>query len=163
MPTHPTGNRELIRAINRSNILNCIKTRGPVSRIEIARIAGLSAATVSGITAQLIESGLVFEKEAGDSLGGRRPIPLALNPKGGYVVGFKLAEDHITGALTDLNANVIANRTFHLSARSIESVIVALEKGVKALLADGAIHKDQLLGGGVGLDRKSVVWGKSVD
>src|SRR3989304_497696 len=151
MPTHPPGNRELIRAINRSNVLNCIKTNGPISRIEIARVAGLSAATVSGITAELIESGLIFEKEAGDSLGGRRPIPLALNPKGGYVVGFKLAEDHITSALTDLNAKVIANRNSQLSGRAMESVILALEEGVKALLADGAIHKDQLLGVGVGL------------
>lgn len=151
MRIHPAGSRELIRAINRSNVLNCIKTQGPISRIEIARISGLSAATVSGITAELIESGLIFEKEAGDSLGGRRPIPLALNPKGGYVVGFKLAEDHITSALTDLNAKVIANRNSPLSGRSIESVILALEGGVKALLADGAIHKDQLLGVGVGL------------
>src|SRR3990170_8294890 len=142
MRIHPTGSRELIRAINRSNVLNSIKTQGPISRIEIARISGLSAATVSGITAQLIESGLVFEKEAGDSLGGRRPIPLALNPRGGYVIGFKLAEDHITGALTDLNAKVIANRTFQLSGRSIDSVILALEEGVKALLEDGVIHKD---------------------
>lgn len=151
MRTHPTGSRELIRAINRSNVLNSIKTHGSISRIEIARISGLSAATVSGITAELIESGLVFEKEAGDSLGGRRPIPLALNPKGGYVIGFKLAEDHITGAVTDLNAKVIANRTSQLSGRSIESVINALKKGAKALLEDGGIHKDQLLGVGLGL------------
>ncbi len=151
MPTNLPGNRELIRAINRSNILNCIKTRGPISRSEIARIAGLSAATVSGITAELIDSDLIFEKEAGDSLGGRRPIPLALNPRGGYVIGFKLAEDHITGALTDLNAKVIANRTFRLSEHSTQSVILALEEGVKALLKDGLIHKGQLLGVGVGL------------
>jgi len=151
MPTHPPGNRELIRAINRSNVLNCIKTNGPISRIEIARIAGLSAATVSGITAELIESGLIFEKEAGDSLGGRRPIPLALNPRGGYVIGFKLAEDHITGVLTDLNAKVIANHTFHLSARSLDSVILALAEGVETLLKDGQLHKDQLFGVGVGL------------
>ncbi len=65
MPIPLPGNRDLIRAINRSNVLNCIKTHGPVSRIEIAKIAGLSAATVSGITAELIESDLVFEKEAG--------------------------------------------------------------------------------------------------
>lgn len=151
MPTHPAGSRKLIRAINRSNVLNSIKTRGPISRIEIARASGLSAATVSGITSELIEGGLILEKEAGDSLGGRRPIPLVLNPRGGYVIGFKLAEDHITGALTDLNAKVIANRTFQLSGRSIDSVILALEEGVKALLQDGAIHKNQLLGVGVGL------------
>jgi predicted NBD/HSP70 family sugar kinase len=106
---------------------------------------------VSGITSELIAGGLILEKEAGDSLGGRRPIPLVLNPRGGYVIGFKLAEDHITGALTDLNAKVIANRTFQLSGRSIDSVILALGEGVKALLEDGAIHKDQLFGVGVGL------------
>ena len=90
MSTYTLGNRDLIRAINRSAVLNTIKTSGAISRIEIARKTGLSAATVTGITAQLIESGLVFEKAEGDSRGGRRPILLAINPKGGYVVGVKL-------------------------------------------------------------------------
>ena len=151
MPAHIPGSRKLIRAINRSIVLNSIKADGPISRTEIVRFSGLSAATISGITAELIENDLIYEKEAGDSHGGRRPILLALNPGGGYVVGFKLTEDHITGVLTDLKATVIASLTSPLSSHSTEAVILALEDGVNALLEKSVIRMNQLLGVGVGL------------
>ena len=67
MNNSPLGNRELIRAINRSTILNSIKTNGAIPRAEIARLTGLSPATVTGITAELIQDNLVFEKESADS------------------------------------------------------------------------------------------------
>jgi predicted NBD/HSP70 family sugar kinase len=137
--------------MNRSIVLNVIKTSGSISRIDISKISGLSAATISGITAELIENDLIFEKEPGDSRGGRRPILLAINPSGGYVIGFKLTEDHITGVLTDLRAKVIANQTSPLSEHSTETVILAFEDGVNKLLELGAIRINQLLGIGVGL------------
>ena len=62
MTNNPLGNRDLIRAINRSTILNAIKTHGAIPRAEIARFTGLSPATVTGITADLIQNDLVFEK-----------------------------------------------------------------------------------------------------
>ncbi len=74
MPDLIHGNRELIRAINRSSVLNTIRIHGPISRIEITKYTSLSAATITGITAELIDEDLVFEKETGDSSGGRRPI-----------------------------------------------------------------------------------------
>ena len=41
----PVGNRDLMRAMNHSVVLNMIKTRGPISRTEVARLTGLSPAT----------------------------------------------------------------------------------------------------------------------
>jgi hypothetical protein len=131
----PRGNRKLIRAINRSAVLNTVKTEGPVSRTEVAQVTGLSAATVSGITADLIDSGLIFEKEAGDSSGGRRPILLALNPRGGFVIGLKLTETNITAALTDLEATVIAKDTCPLEDHSVKAVVDLIAKTVRTLLA----------------------------
>ena len=114
MTKQPLGNRDLIRAINRSAVLNTIKNYGPISRAEIARKTGLSAATITGISTELLQDNLIFEKEEGDSSGGRRPILLALNPRGGFVVGLKLTEENVTGALTDLEATVIAKQTLTL-------------------------------------------------
>ena len=54
MTQTPLGNRDLIRAINRSIILNTVKTMGAVARAEMARLTGLSPATVTAITADLI-------------------------------------------------------------------------------------------------------------
>ena len=145
------GNRNLIRAINRSSVLNTIKTLGPVSRTEIAKHSGLSAATITAISAELLESGLIFEKEAGDSSGGRKPILLALNPGGGFVIGAKLTEDHISIALTDLEATVLASQTIPLAEISQQAILDALGQVVNDILAANKVDRRRFYGVGVGL------------
>ncbi len=151
MPPHLLGNRDFSRALNRSTVLNTIKTHGPIARNEVARRSGLSAATVTAITSKLIADNLIFEKAPGDSRGGRRPILLALNPTGRYVVGIKLTETEAIGALTDLEATVIVKRISQLPSRSPEQVVATLAEVVTALMAEGHIRKKQLLGVGLGL------------
>ncbi len=151
MTNTPVGNRDLIRSINRSIILNMIKTYGSISRAEIARISGLSPATVTGITAELIAENLVLERAAGDSSGGRPPILLGINPRGGYVIGIKLSEAQVVGALTDLKAGVVCKQRLPLAERSIEAVVDALAELVALLVKAGGIRKKQLMGIGLGL------------
>lgn len=145
------GNRDLIRAMNRSTILNVIKSYGPIARAEVARQTGLSPATVTGIAAELIDEDLVFEKDMGDSSGGRRPILLAINPSGGYVIGIKLTETQAIGALTDLEATVVVKRTGDLHGRNPEMIVEQLSLLVFELLKMAGFPKKKLLGVGVGL------------
>ncbi len=145
------GNRNFSRALNRSAVLNTVKTHGPIGRAEVARRTGLSAATVTGITAELIADDLVFEKAAGDSRGGRPPILLALNPRGGFVVGLKLTETEAIAALTDLQATVIAKRTDRLAGRSPERAVNTLANAVAELVGEARIRKGKLIGVGVGV------------
>ncbi len=147
----PTGNRDLIRAINRSHVLNTIKTHGPIGRADIARRTGLSPATVTSISAKLIAQRLVHEKAAGDSSGGRPPILLVINPKGGYVVGIKLTETHAVCALTDLEAQIIAKASMPLSGHGPAQVVDDLAGMVLTFIYQQKISKKQLLGVGVGL------------
>ena len=148
---HPTGNRDLIRAINRSHVLNAIKSYGPIGRAEIARRTNLSPATVTSISAKLISQNLVLEKSAGDSSGGRPPILLVINPKGGYVVGIKLTETHAVCALTDLEALIIAKSSMPLSGHDPIQVVEDLAHMVLSFIREQKIPKKQLLGVGVGL------------
>ncbi len=151
MTSTTIGSKDLIRALNRSIILNAIKSRGPIGRADVARMTGLSPATVTGITGDLIEEGLVFEKEQGESNRGRPPILLAINPRGGFVIGIKLMEEHAIGALTDLEATVIAKAEEPFHGTAAESALDALDRLVTKLLEDGGIARDRLLGVGVGL------------
>ena len=147
----PIGNRDLIRAINRSLILNTIKEHGAISRAEIARYVGLSPATVTGISAELIQDELVFEKESGDSSGGRRPIMLAINPRGGFVVGIKVMEDHALGALNDLEATLLVKETHPFTETNPEAVAEGIHSLVVNLLKQGDIPNQKLMGVGIGL------------
>ncbi len=140
-----------MRALNRSTVLNAIKTHGPIARAEVARRSGLSPATVTGITAELIAEDLVFEKEAGDSSGGRRPILLAINPRGGCVVGIKLTETQLVGALTDLEAAVVTTHARPISTRSYEKTLDSLAQVVQNLVQASGFPKNRLLGVGIGL------------
>ena len=151
MPNLLRGNRDLMRGMNRAILLKAIKANEPISRAVLAHLTGLSPATVTAITGDLIAEDLVFEKETGDSSGGRRPILLALNPRGGFVVGVKLMEDHAVGALTDLNAAVLIKDSIQFPDSTLDSVIDALVSLVNHLIAHGGINKKQLLGVGVGL------------
>ncbi len=151
MTKYPLGNRDLIRAINRSAVLNTIKNFGPISRTDIARRTGLSAATITGITTDLIEDSLVFEKEQGDSSGGRRQNLFALNPGGVFVVVFMLPEQNVTAALTDLEATVIAKQTILIEDISLDMVINSIVEIVEKLEHQASIEQQNLFGVGIGL------------
>jgi predicted NBD/HSP70 family sugar kinase len=151
MAKAPIGNRQLIRTLNRTAVLNMIKSRGPIGRAEIARRTGLSPATVSSLTADLIASQLVLETKPGESSGGRRPILLEINPAGGFVVGLKLTEDRVIAALINLDGDVMDKRTDRLTGAAPEQVVGAIERCVGRLLKGAGLAPGQLLGVGVGL------------
>ena len=152
MPKPPVANREFIRAVNRSTVLNLIKNNGPISRTDIARLSGLSLATVSGITADLIAEDLVYEKEEGESTGGRRPILLALNHRARYVIGIKLMERQVIAALTDLNATVLHRATHPLGdGKDVERTVEALAETVDGLINRAETEREKLVGVGIGL------------
>ncbi len=148
------GNRDLIREINRNLVLNLIKSRGPISRTDIARLSGLSLATVSGITADFIASGLVHELGEGESTGGRRPVLLRLNYQAGFVVGVKLMEQAITSALTDLDASVLHHRATPLTTTSgtePAGVIRAIIQAVENTISEAGVDRARVLGIGIGM------------
>ncbi len=152
----PRGNRALIRKINRNLVLNLIKSRGPISRTEIARLSGLSLATVSAITAELMKTGLVHEMGAGESTGGRRPVLLRLNHRAGFVVGVKLMEHAITSALTDLDAQVLHYQVTPLPPAdphppTVEIVLPLIIEAIETTIRESAVERRRMLGIGVGM------------
>lgn len=143
--------QQLLKVHNRAAILNAVRQYGPISRVDVARRAGLSVGTVTGLTRELIDDGLIYEKQEGDSRGGRPPILLALQPDGAYVVGIKLTEDHITFALTNLDADVVGRLTLDILQSDPESIAQQVADGIRSLVASGNIQPSRLLGVGIGM------------
>ena len=150
------GNRELIKEINRNLVLNLIKDQGPISRTDLARLSGLSPASVSGITADLMAINIVQETGEGESSGGRRPVLLRLNAQAGYVVGLKLMENAISIALTDLDARVLNHAVFYgdpleVQSLSVETILGRIIDAVEKTIADSQVEWEQVLGIGIGM------------
>lgn len=144
-----TGSKQLIREINQAIVLDALRTYGLASRSEIARITGLSPATVSGITAQLMARDLLHESATGESAGGRRPVLLELNALAGHAVGVKVTESAVVAVLTDLDATVVERRLVLLEGHDVEQVLDAIVDATSVLILDAAGHP--VYGVGVGL------------
>ncbi len=147
-----TGNRELIKDLNRNLVLNLIKNRGPISRTQIAKEARLSMATVSGVTATLLKNGLIQPVGQGESSGGRKPVLLRLDSHAGYVVGLKVTEHRLICALTDLDANVVHRSTFPFDAApGVKAALDSTAQAIRTVVLESGINLDKVIGVGIGL------------
>jgi glucokinase-like ROK family protein len=63
---------------------------------------------VSSLVGDLLATEAVFERGAGASRGGRRPIVLEINGGAGQVVGVDIGASHLTVALSDLRGQILA-------------------------------------------------------
>lgn len=144
-----TGSKHLIREINQAIVLNAVRTHHSLSRTDIARGTGLGLPTVSGITSELIDAGLLVEGESRVSASGRRPVMLSLNAAAGYAIGVKLTEHEMISVLTDLEATVLARHVVAVRNRDIADVVDGLESCVGTLVPEAGGRP--VYGVGIGL------------
>lgn len=93
---------KMVRNINTLKILKIIMKNGPISRIDISKITGLSPTTVTNIIDKLKNSGWLCEGDEGVSNGGRKPILLTINKNNRFVLGIQVTPRVIKGAVYNL-------------------------------------------------------------
>ncbi len=147
------ANKDMMRAINRCNILRTIRLGGAISRKDIASQTGLSLATVTGITAEFIKEGIVYEKEAVSSSSGRPPVLLALNPDGAFVAGAYISAEKISVVIINLEAKVIG---FHYvpvpsGLNSPDEVVDLLDDTIKTCRMNYGFLPEDIIGLGLGI------------
>ncbi len=76
------------------------------TRIQLTRDTGLAQATVTKITAQLIEWGMVSEQETIGTGVGRKAVRLHLNAGNYRVVAVRINRHYMTGAVYDMKGHV---------------------------------------------------------
>lgn len=145
------SDRSFIRTYNRYNILNAIRTAGMISRIDIAKALGLSKASLTGITAELIEEGLIIEKQPGAFQVGRRPILLAINPDGAYAVGVSLTIHRVQAVIINFQAEVKAAHAVVLDDDRYTPKALAkkIAAAVSGCIAKSGFKEGQISGVGV--------------
>ena len=148
------ANRTFTRELNLFNILNSIREAGRISRVEIAEKTGQSRASVSNITALLIERGLIYEdRVASSSSRGRRRIMLMLNPEAAYAVGIKIAAFRLSFAVVDFVGQVKSTLSVPLRVgeRSVDMLTDVAEDGILHCLKKARLKLEDLCGCGLAI------------
>jgi glucokinase-like ROK family protein len=147
-----TGNPELAREINYTLILDLLRAKSPISRVEISKALNLSKVTVSTIVNALVMDGLIVEigEGIGAEKGGRKPILLALNHSCRYVVGVDIGTTNTAIAIGNLGGEII-NKTQRPTSRdrSFNRVFDQVACLVNEIIDVTGIERGKVLGLGV--------------
>ena len=120
-----------------SVVLRSVLEHGPVARSTIARLTGLSPASVTGHCARLTRRGLIREAAAPRRSGGvgRPHLPVDVDPSRLVVGGVHVAVPHTTVALLDPRGRVLAERRLrHEGPEPPARTLARAAEGLSALL-----------------------------
>jgi glucokinase-like ROK family protein len=147
-----TADQVLVRKLNTSLILDCLRTRGPLSRARLSAVTGLNRSTVSSLVNDLLEEHLVREIGLEPAGRGRPGMLLELSPDGGCAVGVEIGVDFISVVLTDFVAQILWRQRISSDPEDGQGVIVErAEAIVRAALEIGKDRGLRPLGIGVGV------------
>ena len=132
-----------------------IRAAGRVARAQLARDLGVSPASVTTLTAELIEAGLV-EEVAGPRDGaarGRPPVALGVRPDAHLVAGIKLSDREHSAVITDFAGNLRADATLPATpgARAPDALIDAVDALLERVCALAGLGRGDLSAVGLGL------------
>ncbi|EKT61667.1 DNA-binding transcriptional regulator NagC [Providencia burhodogranariea] len=144
------GNIDLVKQLNSAVVYSLIDQQGPISRIQIAEHSQLAPASVTKITRQLLERGLIKEVDQQASTGGRRAISIVSEYKNFHTIGVRLGRYDATIALYDLSGKLLIDAHYPLSELSqqaveqkliaaIEDFITFNQRRIKELIAISVI------------------------
>ncbi|MGD8167933.1 ROK family transcriptional regulator [Herbiconiux sp. P16] len=107
---------------------------GSMSRAELSRRLGLSRTSLSRLTRDLVEFGLVAEGETLPVGGRGRPSEmLQIRPDAAMFAGIKLTGDALYVAITDLHATVAVSEDHDLHSRDVEDVVTLIAEVIARL------------------------------
>jgi predicted NBD/HSP70 family sugar kinase len=93
------------RTINSNLVLNTVRKRQPISRVDLSRVSGLQPSTVSLIVEDLLRSEWLLEGEAVKAARGRRPRLLTVSQQK-CVIAVDIHPRQITLGLTEISGHI---------------------------------------------------------
>ncbi|HEY1656712.1 MAG TPA: ROK family transcriptional regulator [Candidatus Sulfotelmatobacter sp.] len=136
---------------NEWNVLQLIHAERNISRIELAKRACLSAASITAIVQNLIDRGLVVESGQNSSALGRKPVSLRLRDDVGFLVGVDLGSFYTRVVVTDIRGTPVHKQEFETGmSDGRDRVLARTIKAIHQAIDDSGKPKNVFKGIGIG-------------
>ncbi|WP_031469993.1 ROK family transcriptional regulator [Sciscionella sediminilitoris] len=150
--------------VNRARIMQALYDTGPLSRAELARLTGVSRATIGSITGQLIDNGLLAEGESRPSsaAGGKPSRPLWFAENAPPIASAHLLPGTVEAALISAGGTLLAHtrREYDVRVPGGTPALEALTEALTEIRAAGSTEPMGIgvaIGGMVDTDSGSIV------
>jgi predicted NBD/HSP70 family sugar kinase len=127
---------EDLRRINAASVLRCVLLDGPLARAEIADRLGLTRATITRVSGQLLESGLLVEGKPRRSNLGRPLVPLELGGSERLALTVHIGGVETRVGLVNIRGEVVVERRYPYEGTSPQEVSEVIARGVDAVSAE---------------------------
>jgi len=145
------ANLERVGDHNQRVILQAIRVGGPITRVALARISGLTPPAVANITKRLLDDGLILEAGRVQGARGQPAMNLTINPDGCLSIGVNIDRDHITVVMLDLLGAVRARASQEIEFPLPADVARFCKTQIRKMLAGWKDDPPRLSGIGVAL------------
>ena len=130
-----------LRRRNRAMVIAAVRRAGQPSRTEIAGTTALSHSTISAISSDLINEGVLNEVKGGEGgplKRGRPQVAISLNPAAASVVAVVLSLNSLSATLIDYSGRSLAERSLRLPTLSLarDELVAATTTIVRGLIDD---------------------------
>lgn len=155
--TMPNTNQSVeTRKTGTDLIFAAIRSAAPVARIDIAKSTGVSAATVTTITAELIARGLIEEVPADPdhtAKRGRPRVSLKIRGEARLVVGMNISAKRITVAILDFDGKRLSEYSTPVDAMAFapEKAVELMRAALHSAVSSANIDLSKIAGVGVGI------------
>lgn len=112
------GHIDQIKQTNAGAVYRLIDQLGPVSRIDLSRLAQLAPASITKIVREMLEAHLVQEleiKEAGNR--GRPAVGLVVETEAWHYLSLRISRGEIFLALRDLSSKLVVEESQELALK----------------------------------------------
>ena len=130
---------------NLNLILKQIKTKGPLSRADIARNLSCRKSMVTSNISELIQYGLVREIGKGNPSMGRKSTLLEFNPRSHFVVGADTRPEHFNIVLSDLDGSILTSQSFKPKKFDPSTFIPALSRAILRVIERSGVERSTIL------------------
>lgn len=144
MPISAIIRSDDLRSENRRRILNTLRSTGPSTPASLVELTGLSAASISTLSSQMIDQGILlsgkFPDKSTKGTRGRPKSQLSLNPQAGDVVTVNLTIDRIRVQRVNYAGTVVQSHDATLDTRdlSVQQLLDTTIDAVEAACPDNA-------------------------
>ncbi len=140
----------------RQQVFEQIRAAGLVARVQLAKDLGVSPASVTTITSELLDAGLIEEVAVprDEGLGRGRPaVALGVRGPAHLVVGMKLSDREHTAVVVDFAGNMLADDAIARDPgpTSLAEMLDAVESLLDRVCAKACVSRRDLSGAAIGV------------
>ncbi|MFD1913724.1 ROK family transcriptional regulator [Halodurantibacterium flavum] len=140
----------------RQQVFDRVRAAGQIARVQVAKELGVSPASVTTITSELIERGLIHEVSGirdGDGGRGRPAVLLGVNPAAHLVAGMKLSDREHTAVIVDFAGNLVADDIIprRPGLLDLQEILLAAAHLLDRVCAKAGVSRQDLSAVGLGV------------